>query len=101
MSRLADAQRDLIEAAERRGYERALSEFSEDAIEREQELRRSIERNEKLREDLDALRARIAAAPVADIAADGKDCGKSALIVAAARVGYYSGKRVRILVEDE
>lgn len=40
-----------------------LAEHAQDAIEREQELRRSIERNDGLRDELDALRARVEAAP--------------------------------------
>lgn len=48
-----------------------LAEHAQDAIEREQELRRSIERNDGLRDELDALRARVEAAPIKTVEESG------------------------------
>ena len=52
---LADTQRALIEAAERRGYERGVTETRQDDSERKQDYKRCIERNRALRDRVERL----------------------------------------------
>lgn len=94
----AQLRADEAEIAELRAEVERQARLNGMGAERELAL---LSRAERAESELAALRERVAKAPVADIAEDGKHNGESSLLSAAIKAGYYQGKRVRLLIDDE